>query len=82
MSVLGAKQDAERAGITNMGFNLALRKLTAKKFVRLEDIYDEHSGEGYNGLVITESGWRWIEANESRFVLHRQDKKKDGSIPF
>lgn len=82
VSVSGAKRDAERAGITNMGFNLALRKLTAKKFVRLEDLYDEHSGEGYNGLAVTESGWQWIEANESRFVLHRQEKKKDDRIPF
>lgn len=82
VSVSGAKHDAERAGITNMGFNLALRKLTAKKFVRLEDMYDEHSGEGYSGLAVTESGWQWIEANESRFVLHRQDKKKDDNILF
>ncbi len=82
VSISGAKRDAERAGITNMGFNLALRKLTAKKFVRLEDMYDEHSGEGYSGLAVTESGWQWIEANESRFVLHRQDKKKDDNILF
>lgn len=82
VSVAGAKHDAERAGITNMGFNLALRKLTAKRFVRLEDMYDERSGEGYSGLAVTESGWRWIEANESRFVLHRQDKKKDDNVPF
>lgn len=82
VSVSGAKHDAERAGITSMGFNLALRKLTAKKFVRLEDLYDERTGESYNGLAVTESGWQWIEANESRFVLHRQDKKKDDSVPF
>lgn len=82
VSVSGAKHDAERADITSMGFNLALRKLTAKKFVRLEDLYDERTGESYNGLAVTESGWQWIEANESRFVLHRQDKKKDDSVPF
>lgn len=82
VSVSSAKHDAERAGITNMGFNLALRKLTLKMFLRFEDMYDERSGESYNGLAITESGWQWIEANESRFVLHRQDKKKDDGIPF
>lgn len=77
VSVAGAKSDAERAGITNMGFNLALRKLTAKRFVKLEDLYDERDGERYNGVAVTDDGWQWIEANESRFVLHRQDKKKD-----
>ncbi len=33
--VHSAKSDAERAGITNMGFNLALRKLSAKKFIHI-----------------------------------------------
>lgn len=82
VSVFGAKHDAERAGITSMGFNLALRKLTTKKFVRLEDMLDERADESYKGLAVTDFGWQWIEANESRFVLHRQDKKKDDSIPF
>lgn len=83
VSVYGAKHDAERAGITNMGFNLALRKLLAKKLVLMEDIWNERDGESYPGLGVTESGWKWIEENESRFVLHRQDKKKkDEDIPF
>ncbi len=64
-----------------MGFNLALRKLTAKKFVQLEDIYGEDT-DPYPAIAITETGWQWIEANESRFVLQRQDKKKDDRIPF
>lgn len=80
--VYAAKNDAERAGITNMGFNLALRKLSAKKMVRNEDIWNEHDGESALGLVVTEQGWQWIEENESRFVLHKQDKKKDEEIPF
>jgi hypothetical protein len=83
VSVYGAKHDAERAGVTNMGFNLAIRKLTSKKLVRLEDIWDEQNSGSYSGLAITEAGWQWIEANESRFVLHRQDKrKKDEEVPF
>jgi hypothetical protein len=81
VSVSGAKHEAERAGVTNMGFNIALRKLTTKSFVRSEDIFDER-GDGYPGVAITDQGWRWIEANESRFVLLRQEKKKDDRIPF
>ena len=82
VTVYGAKRDAERAGITNMGFNLALRKLTAKSFVRVEDVWDEHNNENYSGVAVTDQGWLWIEANESRFVLHRPEKKKDDPIPF
>ena len=82
VAVNGAKRDAERAGVTNMGFNLAVRKLTTKKFVRVEELWDERDGEPYNGLAVDEDGWKWIEANESRFVLHRQDKKKEEDIPF
>lgn len=83
VSIYGAKHDAERAGITNMGFNLALRKLSAKKLVRMEDIWNERDGESYPGLAVTELGWQWIEQNESRFVLHRHDKKKkDADDPF
>jgi len=82
VSVYGAKRDAERAGITNMGFNLALRKLNAKSFVRLADFWDENNSENYSGIAVTDLGWQWIEANESRFVLHRQEKKKDDEIPF
>ena len=82
VSISGVKQDAERAGITTMGFNLALRKLSGKHFLKLEDIYDEREGDSYNGVAVTEAGWQWIEANEARFVLHRTERKKDDDIPF
>ena len=81
ITVHSAKHEAERAGVTNMGFNIALRKLMAKKFARSEDVHDEQ-GESYSGVAITEDGWSWIEANESRFVLLKQDKKRDDSNPF
>ena len=81
VAVSSAKREAERAGITNMGFNLALRKLTAKKFVSSGEVQNEN-GDIYTGVDITESGWQWIEQNESRFVLHRQEKKKEDEIPF
>lgn len=76
VSVLIAKRSAERAGITNMGFNLAVRKLTNKKFMKIAEMWDEHSSESYNGLAIDALGWKWIEENETRFALHRQEKKR------
>lgn len=75
-----AKRGAERAGVTTMGFNLAVRKLTAKRFIHEVEMYDENQGEAYTGLGIQEAGWSWIESNESRFVLHRSDKRKDAEI--
>lgn len=77
VSVSWAKTDAERAGVTTMGFNLAVRKLTAKRFIREAELFDEQHGEPYSGLGVLEAGWSWIEANEARFVLQRPDKKKD-----
>lgn len=82
VSVYSVKSDAERAGITSMGFNLALRKLLLKNFVKHEDMWDERGNERYDGVAVTESGWKWIEANESKFVVHRQDKKKDDELSF
>ena len=81
VAAFSAKGDAERAGVTNMGFNLAIRKLTNKNFINLVEMQNEH-GESYDGVSISENGWAWIEENESRFVLHRTDKPKSDDIPF
>ncbi|WP_040512402.1 hypothetical protein [Limnobacter sp. MED105] len=76
-TVNSAKRAAERAGVTNMGFNLAVRRLLQKKFVREQDIHDEQTGEAYAGLAVVDLGWEWIDANEAQFVLTRPDKKDD-----
>tara|TARA_B100001105_G_scaffold242277_1_gene222282 strand:+ start:2786 stop:3556 length:771 start_codon:yes stop_codon:yes gene_type:complete len=75
------KRSAERAGMTNMGLNLAVRRLLQKKFLREQEIWNEHDAEGYSGLAVADQGWDWIIANESQFTLFRPDKKKD-DIPF
>ncbi len=80
-TALSAKRSAERAGITSMGFNLALRRLLQKRLILEQEIWNEHDGESYAGLVITDEGWMWIDANDSQFVLNRQEKPKD-EIPF
>ena len=73
------KRSAERAGITNMGFNLAVRRLLQKKLIREAEMWSEHDGESYPGLAVADEGWNWIDANESQFVFARPEKKKDGS---
>jgi len=81
VAVWGAKRDAEQAGVTNMGFNLAIRRLIAKRYIEFEELYDEENRESYDGVRITEAGWAWIEANESRFLLQRTEPK-DVDVPF
>lgn len=82
-TVMSAKRAAERAGITNMGFNLAVRRLLQKKLIRDQEIWDEQINESYAGLALSESGWDWIDANEAQFVLTSADRKNDeDDIPF
>ena len=82
-TAISVKRSAERAGITPMGFNLAVRRLLAKKLVAEEDLWDEHDGEKYDGIRITEAGWSWIDANDAKFVLHRPGRNhEDDEIPF
>jgi hypothetical protein len=73
----GVKRSAERAGITNMGFNLAVRRLLQKKMIREQEIWNEQDGEGYPGLAVADTGWEWIDANDAQFVLSRPEKKRD-----
>lgn len=80
-TVNGIKRSVERAGITNMGFNLAVRRLLQKSLVREQEIWNEHDNEGYPGLAVSDSGWAWIDANDGQFVLSRQEKKKD-ALPY
>lgn len=80
-TVNSAKRAAERAGVTNMGFNLAVRRLLQKKFIREQEIYNDLDGEAYAGLAVADLGWEWIDANEAQFVLTRPEKKEE-EIPF
>lgn len=79
--VSSIKRSAERAGITGMGFNVAVRRLLKKEFVIESEIWNDLDGESYAGLRITDDGWVWIDNNEGHFVLARPEKPKD-DIPF
>lgn len=68
-SLYGVKQDAERQGLTSLGFQLALRKLEARGFVRLAEL-DSHQ-DSYDGLGLTAEAWVWMELNQSLFVVTR-----------
>ncbi|MFD1555235.1 nucleoside 2-deoxyribosyltransferase [Paraburkholderia silviterrae] len=86
-SVWSVRNDCERAGLNNLGFNLGLRRLKGKKFVDTVEIEDER-GEPYSGIQVTDLGWQWIEANEDKFTFHLAAPKKGGfeamddALPF
>ncbi|WP_374243532.1 hypothetical protein [Zoogloea sp.] len=75
------KRSAERAEITGMGFNVAVRRLLNKNFIMEAEIWNDIDGEGYPGLRITDEGWAWIDENENHFILSRTEKSED-DIPF
>ena len=79
-----AKHAAERAGITGMGFNLAIRRLLQKSFVQTKETYDDQAQETYTGLSIAELGWNWIDTNESNFILITRPPAKSviNDLPF
>jgi nucleoside 2-deoxyribosyltransferase len=72
----GVKNDVERAGLTNLGFSLGLRRLKSKGFLAICEMSDDNSYGTFEGLLVTSKGWEWIENNESKFVLHNQTSKK------
>jgi hypothetical protein len=81
-SLYTAKQDAERAGLTSLAFNLGMRRLLAKKFIEEKSMQDDYHGDPYPGLELTAEAWEWIEVNEHLFVLHRPTEADSDGVPF
>lgn len=63
------RQATERQGLTALGSQLAIRKLTSRSFVDFEQIHGDF--EPYDGIRLTDKAWVWIEANDSLFVTSR-----------
>lgn len=72
-SVSSLKRNAERSGLTGMGFNVAIRRLLQKRLVLEKELKDENTNEGYMGMEITENGWIWIDENEKQFVFFKPE---------
>jgi len=50
-----------------------------------EEKIEDEEGYSYPGYKFTESGWAWILANKSEFVLKKPQRPStfdDGGIPF
>ncbi len=87
-SLHSLKNDAIRSGLTPVGFGLAFRRLINKSFIEITNFVGyEGLGEPFDceGAQITSTGWKWIEDNESFFVLKKNKTKTediDDDLPF
>jgi len=85
-SVYSLKNDAEKSGLTSMGFGLAMRRLVRRNFARIFGEEDDDSYGTYTAAVLIDLGWEWIENNESLFILHKKETPNvadlDDDIPF
>ncbi|MGO4156001.1 hypothetical protein [Cupriavidus sp. YAF13] len=84
-SLWNVRNDCERAGLNNLGFNLGMRRLKVKGFIEAVELEDER-GDSYPGVRVTEKAWLWIETNEDKFTFHSTGAKTfdslDDQIPF
>ena len=69
------QNDARKAGITELAYSLAVRKLVRRMFVEIFDETNDH-GELYKAARVTERGWIWIENNEGRFILKKPQPQR------
>lgn len=62
------QRDMEASGYTRLASTFALKVLTQRGYLNSDSYTDEH--EQYYGYSLSESGWRWVLANQNRFALH------------
>lgn len=83
-SMYSLKRDAEKSGLTGVGFGVALRRLRQKDLVKFGE-YENMDGDRYQTVILTDSGWNWINSHESLFSFRRDDSSaelSDDDIPF
>lgn len=82
VAAFAAKNEAESAGFTSIGFSIGLQRLRMKGLVEVRDTED-FRGDRYPQIFLTDSGWSWIEQNESRFIIQRSKAPiTSDDIPF
>jgi hypothetical protein len=86
VAVYSVKNQLERV-LTGFGSALGIRRLVSREFVEIRDD-ENHHGDTYDALFLTEKAWGWIEKHEDLFVVRRTPKATrqptvdDDSVPF
>lgn len=78
------RKDAERAGLTGIGFAVAIRSLQRKGFVEF-GIDEDYRGEPYETVTLNDTAWTWIDSNDSLFSLFKEKSNahdSDDDLPF
>ena len=65
VSAWSLRHAAVRAGLTGIGFGVALRGLQRRRFVDFVRCGDEELG--YDAVDVTDNAWTWIDSNDSLF---------------
>lgn len=85
VSTWGIKEQMKKIGLNDVAFNICVRKLMAKNFIKLSDTCD-YNGNEYRGIEITEDGGNWILNNEDKFSYECEQKDDelviDERLPF
>ena len=75
------RKDMERAGYTRIAMTLGLASLLSKRFVSVQERYDDQAQEYCTSYSLTETGMTWLLSNQDKLVL-REAPPKDEDIPF
>jgi len=63
------KRDMEASGFTKVASTIGIASLLKKGFLEQHDLYDHQAESKYAAYSLTESGWAWVFANQSKFLL-------------
>ena len=73
IEVSSLRSGVEKLGFTAVAANAGMRMLSKKKFISTVNLENEN-GYSYLAVVLTTSGWDWIEENISKFNLRQEAK--------
>lgn len=63
------KRDMEQSGFTKVASTIAIATLLKKAYLAQHDLYDHESDAPYTAYSLTDLGWAWVFANQSKFLL-------------
>lgn len=71
------RQAVERQGITALGYQLALRRLIAREFAKVDEV--DGDSEPYDGIRLTDRAWEWVDANDALFMTSKSKGGQSGT---
>ncbi len=83
ISAYFVREECKKMGCTPIAVTLALKGLTRKGLISARNRVDEPEQGYYVVYSVTDQGFSWLEANEHRLVLRREEPGTDyDGVPF